>query len=228
VARCSGPEMGLRATDGKHFTRPPEKPGEDENRYALHSTKRRRDLTSAENGKGTRLSKVNQGDNTDYSLRGVTSGFINRQLEVVINSTTCGILAMTWLEWLTIESILNISITWICLQDSCFLQSLACLLPNVTFLEYTPNMLVPSVDYIFCSHMMPSKTQALWSDSRLKAAFVNILKPRFVVAGRWSCVPLELFHQEVGGSTDFQCRGSVPRGCKCQEVHPTGCVLYFT
>jgi hypothetical protein len=35
---------------------------------------------------------------------------------------------------------------------------------------------------------------------------MNILKPRFVVTGRWSCVPLELFHQEVGGSMDFQCR----------------------
>jgi hypothetical protein len=147
---------------------------------------------------------VNQGDNTDYSLRGVTSGFANRQLKVVINSTTCGIRARIWPEWLTIESILNMSITWICLQDSCFLHSFVCLLPNVTILEYTPNMLVPSVDYIFCSHMMPSKTQALWSDSRLKAVFVNILKPRFVVTGRWSCVPLELFHQEVGGSTDFQ------------------------
>jgi hypothetical protein len=135
VARCSGPEMGLRATEWKHFTRPSEKPGEDKNRYDLHSTKRRRDLTSAENVEGTRLRKVNQGDNTDYSLRGVTLGFVNRQLKVIINSTTCGILARTCPEWLTIESILNMSITWICLQDSCFLHSLVCLLPNVTFLE---------------------------------------------------------------------------------------------
>jgi hypothetical protein len=77
--------------------------------------------------------------------------------------------------------------------------------PNVTFLEYTPNMLVPSVDYIFCSHIMPSKTQALWSDYSLKAVFVNILKPRFVVTWRWSCVPLELFYQEVGGRKNL-CR----------------------
>jgi hypothetical protein len=111
VTRCSGPEMGLRATDGKHFTRPSEKPGEDGNRYDLQSTKRRRYLTSAENGKGTRLRKVNQGDNMDYSLRGVTSGFVNRQLNMVVNSTTCGIIARTWPEWLTIESILNMSIT---------------------------------------------------------------------------------------------------------------------
>jgi hypothetical protein len=67
-------------------------------------------------------------------------------------------------------------------------------------------MLVPSVDYIFCSHIMPSKTQALWSDSRLKAVFVNILKPSYAVTGRRSCVPLELFHQDVGGITDYQCR----------------------
>jgi hypothetical protein len=91
-----GPEMGLGATDGKHFKRPSEKPGEDENRCILQSTKRRRYLTSAEKGKGTRLRKVNQGDNADYSLRGVTSGFVNRHLKVVINSTTWGILSRTW------------------------------------------------------------------------------------------------------------------------------------
>jgi hypothetical protein len=53
---------------------------------------------------------------------------------------------------------------------------------------------------------MPSKTQALWSDSRLKAVLVKILKPRYVVTRRWSCVPLELFHKDVGGSTDYKCR----------------------
>jgi hypothetical protein len=53
--------MGLGATDMQHFTRPSEKPGEDENIYALHSTTRRWDSTSAENGKGTRLREVNQG-----------------------------------------------------------------------------------------------------------------------------------------------------------------------
>jgi hypothetical protein len=133
VVRCSGPEMGLGTADGQQFTRPSEKPGEDENRYALHSTKQRRDSTSSEKGKGTRLREVKQGGTEDYSLRGVTLGFVNRQLEVVINSTTCGILARIWPEWLTIDSILNMSITWICLQDSFFVQSLACLLPNVTF-----------------------------------------------------------------------------------------------
>jgi hypothetical protein len=69
--------MGLGATDGQHFTRSSEKPGEDENRYDLHITKRRRDSTWAENGKGTMLREVNQGNNTDYSLRGVTSVFVN-------------------------------------------------------------------------------------------------------------------------------------------------------
>jgi hypothetical protein len=176
--------MGLGATVGRQFVRPQGKPGEEEDRYELRSSKRRRDSTSAENRKGNRLSEVKQGGAKDYSLRGVTSGFVNRQLEVVINSRTWGILARIWPEWLTIDSILNISITWICLQDSCFVQSLASLLPNVTFLEYTSNMLVLSVHYIFCSHIMPSKTQASWFDSLLKAVFVKILKPKYVVTGR--------------------------------------------
>jgi hypothetical protein len=63
-------------------------------------------------------------------------------------------------------------------------------------------MLVPSV---FCSHIMPSKTQALCSASWFKAVFVNILKPRYVATGRWLCVPLELFHQDMGGRTNYQC-----------------------
>jgi hypothetical protein len=71
------------------------------------------------------MSELSKGDSKDYSLRGFTSGFGNRQLEVVINSTTCGILARSWPEMLIIDSILNMSITWICLQDSCFVQSLA-------------------------------------------------------------------------------------------------------
>jgi hypothetical protein len=53
---------------------------------------------------------------------------------------------------------------------------------------------------------MPGKNQALWSISRLKAVFVNILKPRYVATGGWTCIPLDLLHPEQGGSTDCTCR----------------------
>jgi hypothetical protein len=139
VPRCSGPEMGLGATEGRQFVRPSGKAGEEEDTYELRSSKRKRDSTSAENRKGNRLSEVNQGGIKDYYLRGVTSEFFNRQLELVINSTARGIVARSWPEWLTIDSILNMSITWICLQESCFVQSVACLLPNVTFFS-TPQI----------------------------------------------------------------------------------------
>jgi hypothetical protein len=61
VPRCSGPEMGLGATDERQFVTPSGKPGEEEDRYELRSSKRRRDSTSAENRKGNRLSGVKQG-----------------------------------------------------------------------------------------------------------------------------------------------------------------------
>jgi hypothetical protein len=70
----------------------------------------------------------------DYLLRGVTYGFIDKQLDVVKNKMACGILARSWPEWLTIDTILNISITWICLQDQHFSKSLASLLTSITFL----------------------------------------------------------------------------------------------
>jgi uncharacterized protein YfaT (DUF1175 family) len=44
VEKWAGPEMGLGATEGQQFTKPSERPVEDENRYALHSTKRVRDF----------------------------------------------------------------------------------------------------------------------------------------------------------------------------------------
>jgi hypothetical protein len=53
----------------------------------------------------------------DYLLHSVTSDFVNIQLGIVKNTMNCGILARIWPEWLTIDTILNISITWICLQD---------------------------------------------------------------------------------------------------------------
>jgi hypothetical protein len=76
------------------------------------------------------------------------------------------------------------------------------LFPQVTFLEYSAALTLSSVDYVFCSHIMPGKNQALWSDSRIKALFVNILKARYLATGVWTCVPLDLFHPEQGGSTD--------------------------
>jgi hypothetical protein len=61
VPQCSGPEMGLGATDGLQFARPSGKPREQEHRYELRSSKRRRDSTSADNRKGNRMSEVKQG-----------------------------------------------------------------------------------------------------------------------------------------------------------------------
>jgi hypothetical protein len=154
----------------------------------------------------TFASNLRQPNNPDYSLLGVTSGLVPKRLGLASKADTCGILARSWPEWLTIDTILNISIIWICLQDQFFTKPLAKLSPQVTFLEYLATLNLPSVDYVFCSQIMPGKKQALWSDSRLKAVFVNILKPRYVATGGWTCIPLDLSHPKQGVSTDCTCR----------------------
>jgi hypothetical protein len=154
----------------------------------------------------TFASNLSLPNDLDYSLRGVTSGLVPKRLGLMSKTATCGILARSWPEWLTIDTILNISINWICLQDQLFTKPLAKLFPQVTFLEYSATLNLPSVDYMFCSHIMSGKNQALWSDSFLKAVFVNILKPRYVATGGWMCIPLDLSHPEQGGSTDCTCR----------------------
>jgi hypothetical protein len=154
----------------------------------------------------TFASDFGQPKETDYSLRRVTSGLVSKRLGLVSKAATCGILARSWPEWLNIDTILNISVTWICLQDQLFTKTLAILLPQVTFIEYSAALTLPSVDYGFCSHIMPGKNQALWSNSCLKALFVNILKPQHVATGVWTCIPLDLSNPEQVGSTDCTCR----------------------
>jgi hypothetical protein len=134
------------------------------------------------------------------------SGLVIKRLGLVSKAATCGILARRWPEWLTIDTTLNKSIAWICLQDQLSTKSLANVFPQITFLEYSATLNLPSVDYVFCSHIILGKSQALWSDSRLKAVFVNILKPRYVVTRGWTCMPLDISHPKQGGSTDCTCR----------------------
>jgi hypothetical protein len=88
----------------------------------------------------TFASNLSQPNYPDYSLHGVTSGFVPKRLGLVSKAATCGILARIWPEWLTIDTILNIYITWICLQDQLVTKPLAKLFPQVTFLEYSATL----------------------------------------------------------------------------------------
>jgi hypothetical protein len=54
---------------------------------------------------------LSQPNDPDYSLHGVTSGLVPKRLGLASKAATCGILARSWPEWLTIDTILNISIT---------------------------------------------------------------------------------------------------------------------
>jgi hypothetical protein len=65
----------------------------------------------------TFASDLGQSKDLDYSLRGVTLGIVTKRLGLVSKAATCGILARSWPEWLTIDTIISISITWIFLQD---------------------------------------------------------------------------------------------------------------
>jgi hypothetical protein len=97
----------------------------------------------------TFASDLGQPKDPDYSLHGVTSGLVPTWLGLVSKAATCSILARSWPEWLTIDTILNISITWIFLQDQLFTKPLAILFPQVTFLKYSAALTLQSVDYVF-------------------------------------------------------------------------------
>jgi hypothetical protein len=82
----------------------------------------------------TFASNLSQPKVPDYSLRGVTSGLVPKRTGLVRKAATCGILVRSCPEWLTIDTIINIYIPCICLQDQLFTKPLSKLFPQVTFL----------------------------------------------------------------------------------------------
>jgi hypothetical protein len=96
-----------------------------------------------------------------YSLTGITSGIV-KQRQVRKSGKTCGIFAKDWPEWPTVESAFDVDLEWVCVHEATFVANLAGLYPKKSFMVWEPELVLPPVNFIFCSHWLPPLTNEIW------------------------------------------------------------------
>jgi hypothetical protein len=138
-----------------------------------------------------------------YSLTGVTSGIVKKR-QVGKIGKTCGIFAKDWPEWLMVESAFDMDVAWVYVQEANFVPNLASLYLETIFIVWEPELVLPPVNFIFCSHWLPPLTNKIWQCNRLEVLLVTLDKLRITKAWDWKCVPIEIKHSDVGDCSDIK------------------------
>jgi hypothetical protein len=79
-------------------------------------------------------------------------------------------------KWLTVESAFDMDLDWVCLQEAIFVANLARLKPKTTFMVWEPEIVLPPVNFIFCSHWSPPLTNKIWRCSRFEVLLATLDK----------------------------------------------------
>jgi hypothetical protein len=64
---------------------------------------------------------------------------------------TCGIFAKYWPEWLSVKGVFYLDLEWVCASEANCVANLVNIYPNTTFIMWKPDMVLPSVNFVFCS-----------------------------------------------------------------------------
>jgi hypothetical protein len=82
-------------------------------------------------------------------------------------------------------------------------ENLASLYPKTTFLRWEPDIVLPPVNFIFCSHWVPPLTNKVWKCEKLEVPFAAVEKLMFTQVWDWKSVPIPIKHSEVGGCSEM-------------------------
>jgi hypothetical protein len=102
-----------------------------------------------------------------YSLTGITSGIVKKR-QVGKSGKTCGISVKDWPEWLTVETVFDMDLAWVCVHEATFVANLARLYQKTTFMVYEPELVLHPVNFMFCSHWLPPLTNKICQCTRLE------------------------------------------------------------
>jgi hypothetical protein len=138
-----------------------------------------------------------------YSLSGITSGVVKKR-QVEKSGKTCGIFAKYCPEWMTVESAFDLDLYCVCVRDATFVANLASLYPKTTFITWEPDIILPPVNFIFCSHWVPPLTNEVWKCDMLEVLFASVEKFWFIKFWDWKSVPIAIEHSDVGGCSDMK------------------------
>jgi hypothetical protein len=133
-----------------------------------------------------------------YPLTGITSGggggraFGPKQ-------KICGIFAKDWPEWLTVESSFDLNLEWVCVSEATVVANLVRIYPNTTFIMWKPDMVLPPVNFVFCSQWLPPLSNKIRHCEVLEALLASADKFRFTKTWGWKIVAISIKHAEIGG-----------------------------
>jgi hypothetical protein len=150
-------------------------------------------------GAGDTLKRKGMG----YSLTGITSGIVNNRQVGKIRKT-CGIFTKDRPEWLMVESACDMDLDWVCVQEATFVANLARLYPKTMFMVWEPELVLPPVNFMFCSHWLLPLTKNIWQCTRLESLLATLDKLRITKAWDWTCAPIEIKHSDIGGCSDMK------------------------
>jgi hypothetical protein len=75
---------------------------------------------------------------------------------------TCGMFAKDWSEWLTVKGAFDLDLEWVCVSKATFVANLVRIYPNTTSIMWKPDMVLPPVNFVFCSQWLPRISNKIW------------------------------------------------------------------
>jgi hypothetical protein len=115
----------------------------------------------------------------------------------------CGIFSKDWPKWLTVEGAFDLDLYWVCVSEATCVANIVRIYPNPTFLMWKPDMVLPSVNFVFCSQWLPPLSNKIWHCEVLEALLESAEKFRFTKAWGWKSVSISIKHTGVGGCSDI-------------------------
>jgi hypothetical protein len=96
-----------------------------------------------------------------YSLTGITSGEAKKR-NFGLKRKTCGIFTRDWPEWLTAKGAFDLDLYLVCVMEATFVATLMRIYPKTAFLTWKPDMVLPPVNFVFCSQWLPPLSNKIW------------------------------------------------------------------
>jgi hypothetical protein len=87
-------------------------------------------------------------------------------------------------------------------SEATFVANLVRIYPNIAFIMWKPDMVLPPVNFVFCSQWLPPLSNKIWHCEVLKALLASAKKIRFTKAWGWNSVAIYIKHTEVGGCSN--------------------------
>jgi hypothetical protein len=87
--------------------------------------------------------------------------------------------------------------------DATFVANLLRIYPNTTRIMWKPDMVLPLVNFVFCSQWLPPLSNKIWHCEVLKALLASAENFRFTMAWGLKSVAIYTKHADVGGSSNI-------------------------